>query len=112
MAGPGWDGEPALQKVVVHIGAPKAASTSIQSFLRHNASRLRAQGICPLDKFLMPIKPGGTARMGPHMQSEEILVGAGGAAEKIASLADLYCSAFETAAQASGCDSIVFSAEN
>jgi hypothetical protein len=101
-----------LHKVVVHIGAPKAASTSIQSFLRHNASRLRAQGICPLDRFLMPIEPGGTARMGPHMGSEEIVVGTGSPAEKSESLADLYGSAFDKAARASGCDRIVFSAEN
>ncbi|MGH6880961.1 MAG: hypothetical protein ACREFM_08580 [Hypericibacter sp.] len=101
-----------MQKVVVHIGAPKAASTSIQSFLRQNAGRLREQGICPLDKFLAPIEPGDSARMGPQMRSEEILVGAGSAAEKTASLADLYCSAIGTPTRASGCDRIVFSAEN
>ena len=101
-----------MQQVVLHIGAPKAASTSIQSFLRQNASRLREQGLCPLDKFLAPIEPGGLARMGPHMPSEEILVGAGSVAEKTAGLADLYCSAFERAARVSGCDRVVFSAEN
>lgn len=104
--------EPGLQQVVVHIGAPKAASTSIQSFLRQNASRLREQGLCPLDKCLEPVKPDGTSRMGPHMRSEEILVGVGSVAEKAAGLADLYCSALDRAARISGCDRVVFSAEN
>jgi hypothetical protein len=112
MAGPGWVGGPALQKVVVHIGAPKAASTSIQSFLRHNASRLREQGICPLDKFLVPVRPHGGSRMGPHMRSDEILTGPGSATGKISSLVDLYCSALDTAARASECDRLVFFAEN
>jgi len=101
-----------LQQVLLHIGAPKAASTSIQSFLRQNAGRLREQGLCPLDRVLAPIEPGGIARMGPHMPSEEILVGAGSAMEKTASLADLYCSGFDRAARVSGCDRVVFSAEN
>lgn len=101
-----------MQQVVLHIGAPKAASTSIQSFLRQNAGRLREQGLCPLDKFLAPIEPGGLARMGPHMRSEEILVGAGSAAEKTAALSDLYCSALDRATRVSGCDRVVFSAEN
>src|SRR5258705_436259 len=96
--GPG--GGTVLLKVVVHIGAPKAASTSIQSFLRHNAGRLREQGICPLDKLLVPVKPDGTSRMGPHMKSEEILVGPGSAAEKTACLTDLYSSALDVAVRA------------
>ena len=108
----GAGGESVLQKVIVHIGAPKAASTSIQSFLRRNVSRLREQGIYPLDKFLMSATVDGTSRMGPHIGSEEILAGAGSAGEKTSALIDLFCFAFEAEGRAPGCRMVVFSAEN
>jgi hypothetical protein len=104
--------DPVLPRVVVHIGAPKVASTSIQSFLRRNVTRLREQGIFPLDKFLMSAKPDGTSQMGPHIRSEDILAGGGSAAEKTSALIGLYCPALEAEARASGCDMVVFSAEN
>jgi len=105
-------GNPVLQKVIVHIGAPKVASTSIQSFLRRNATRLRDQGIYPLDSFLMPAKPDGTSPMGPDMQFEAILSGPGHARQKTSALIDRYCRAFEAEAKSTQGGIIVWSAEN
>jgi hypothetical protein len=101
-----------LQKVVVHIGAAKVASTSIQSFLRRNATQLREQGIFPLDSSLMPVKPDGTSPMGPDLQFEAILGGTGDAQQKTAALTDRYCRAFEAEAQRAEGGVIVWSAEN
>lgn len=101
-----------MQKVVVHVGAPKVASTSIQSFLRRNASGLREQGIYPLDASLMPIKSDGTSPMGPDLQFEAILDGAGSVQEKTAALIDRYCRAFEAESRNAKGGVIVWSAEN
>lgn len=105
-------GDPVLQKVIVHIGAPKVASTSIQSFLRHNATRLRDQGIYPLGSSLMPAKPDGTSPMGPDLQFKAILGGADDAGQKTSALIDRYCRAFEAEAKNAQGGIIVWSAEN
>jgi hypothetical protein len=115
----GWHGrsggDQELQKVIVHVGAPKVASTSIQSFLRRNASQLREQGIYPLDSSLLPLlplKPGKASLMGPDLQFEAILAGAGDIREKTSALVDRYCRAFEAEARNAGGGVIVWSAEN
>ncbi|MGH6880960.1 hypothetical protein [Hypericibacter sp.] len=101
-----------MQKVVVHVGAPKVASTSIQSFLRRNAGRLREQGIYPLDSTLLPIKPDGTSPMGPDLQFEAILGGPDDVRKKTSALIDRYCQAFDAEARNAKGGVIVWSAEN
>jgi hypothetical protein len=101
-----------LQKVLVHIGAPKAASSSIQSFLGRNAARLREQGVYPLDYALQSVKSDGSSIMGADLQLEALLEKDIDADQKTAALVDRYCGAFEAEARHSRNGTIVWSAEN
>ena len=102
-----------LRKLVLHIGAPKAASTSIQAFLGRNAARLRTQGILVLDHRLAPAARDGRAILGADIETEETVADAGSSGEqKIERIAARYLAAVDRAIAGIDCHTIVISAEN
>jgi hypothetical protein len=101
-----------LQKVLIHIGAPKAASSSIQSFLARNAGRLREQGIYPLDKDLKSAKSDGSSILGADMALETLLQSEDAADRKTAALVDRYCKAFDAEGRHAQNGVVLWSAEN
>lgn len=101
-----------LQKLIVHIGAGKVASTTIQAFLWENAGRLQQQGIIVLDRYLRPAGRQAKNSMGADGELEKIMAGPGGDAEKVTRIADRYMAAVDMVAGSSGRRAIVISAEN
>jgi hypothetical protein len=102
-----------LRKLVLHIGAPKAASTSIQTFLGRNAGRLLAQGIIVLDRELTPASEDGSAPMGADADTEETLLDPGLSGEgKIERISARYLAAIDRAVDRFDCHTVVISAEN
>jgi hypothetical protein len=101
-----------LQKVLIHIGAPKVASSSIQAFLGRNAEKLKEQGVYPLDKFLKSAKGDGTSTLGADLELETILGGSSDTHQKISAVVDRYCGAFEAEGKQARGGTIVWSAEN